>query len=119
MLAHLQGHPIAGASWEGFVVEQIAALAPQGSQIGFYRTASGAEIDVVTTGSRRMGFEIKLSAAPKPVRGFWQARQDLKLGSTYVVAPVRTRYPLAEGGKVLPVQALREVIAVATTPQKR
>jgi uncharacterized protein len=58
-VTELQGHPIAGASWEGFVVEQIAALAPQGSPIGFYRTASGAEIDVVlTTGSRRMGSEM-------------------------------------------------------------
>jgi uncharacterized protein len=110
-VTELQGHPIAGASWEGFVVEQIAALAPQGSQIGFYRTASGAEIDVVlTTGSRRIGFEIKFSAAPKPARGFWQAKQDLKLDSAYVVAPVRARYPLAEGVEVLPVQALQEVL---------
>ena len=110
-VTELQGHPIAGASWEGFVVEQIAALAPQGSQIGFYRTASGAEIDVVlTAGSRRMGFEIKFSAAPKPARGFWQAKQDLKLDSAYVIAPVRTRYPLAQGVEVLPVQALQEVL---------
>lgn len=110
-VTELQGHPIAGASWEGFVVEQIAALAPQGSQIGFYRTASGAEIDVVvTTGSRRVGFEIKFSAAPKPARGFWQAQQDLKLHSAFVVAPVRTRYPLAEGVEVVPVQALQEVM---------
>ena len=110
-VTELQGHPIAGASWERFVVEQIAALAPQGSQIGFYRTASGAEIDVVlTTGSRRTGFEIKFSAAPKPARGFWQAKQDLKLDSAYVIAPVRTRYPLAQGVEVLPVQALQEVL---------
>ena len=120
-VTELQGHPIAGASWEGFVVEQIAALAPQGSQIGFYRTASGAEIDVVlTTGSRRVGFEIKFSAAPKPARGFWQARQDLRLDSAYVVAPVRARYPLAEGVEVVPVQALQEVMTTlgATTQQK-
>jgi uncharacterized protein len=111
-VTELQGHPIAGASWEGFVVEQIAALAQQGSQIGFYRTASGAEIDVVlTTGSRRIGFEIKFSAAPKPARGFWQAKQDLRLDSAYVVAPVRTRYPLAESVEVVPVQALQEVLS--------
>jgi uncharacterized protein len=65
---------------------------------------------VLTTGSRRIGFEIKFSAAPKPARGFWQAKQDLKLDSAHVVAPVRTRYPLAEGVEVLPVQALREVL---------
>jgi uncharacterized protein len=94
------------------VVEQIAALAPQGSQIGFYRTASGAEIDVVlTAGSRRIGFEIKFSAAPKPARGFLQAKQDLRLDSAYVVAPVRTRYPRALDVEVLPVQALQDVMA--------
>jgi uncharacterized protein len=110
-VADLQGHPIAGASWEGFVVEQIAALAPQGSQLGFYRTASGAEIDVVmTAGSRRVGFEIKFSAAPKPARGFWQAKQDLALDRAYVVAPVRRRYALGEGVDVLPVQGLAEAM---------
>jgi hypothetical protein len=77
-VTELQGHPIAGASWDGFVAQQIAALAPLGSQIGFYRTASGAQIDaVLTTGLRRIGFEIKSSAAPKPAQGFWQAKQDL------------------------------------------
>ena len=65
---------------------------------------------VLTTGSRRTGFEIKFSAAPKPARGFWQAKQDLRLDSTYVIAPVRRRYPLAEGMEVLPVQALQEVL---------
>lgn len=107
----LQGHPIAGASWEGFVVEQIAALAPQGAQIGFYRTASGAEMDVVlTAGSRRIGFEVKFSAAPKPTRGFWQAKQDLALERAFVVAPVQRRYALAEDVEVLPVQLLQEAM---------
>lgn len=107
----LQGHPIAGASWEGFVVEQIAALAPQGSQIGFYRTASGAEIDVVlTVGSCRVGFEVKFSAAPKPARGFWQAKKDLALDRAFVVAPVQRRYPLADDVEVLPVQLLQEAM---------
>jgi uncharacterized protein len=113
-LADLQGHPIAGASWEGFVLEQIAALMPAGSQIGFYRTAAGAEIDaVVTTGSQRIGFEIKFSAAPKPSKGFWQARQDLALDRAYVLAPVPRCYPLAEGVEVLPVEA------VGTVPEFR
>ena len=107
----LQGHPIAGASWEGFVVEQIAALAPQGSQIGFYRTASGAEMDVVlTAGSRRIGFEVKFSAAPKPTRGFWQAKQDLALDRAFGVAPVQRRYALTEDVEVLPVQLLQDAM---------
>jgi uncharacterized protein len=101
----------AGASWEGFALEQIAALMPAGSQIGFYRTAAGAEIDaVVTTGSQRIGFEIKFSAAPKPSRGFWQAKQDLALDHAYVLAPVPRRYPLAEGVEVLPVEVVGGVL---------
>jgi predicted AAA+ superfamily ATPase len=111
-LADLQGHPIAGASWEGFVLEQIAALMPEGSQIGFYRTAAGAEIDaVVTTGSYRIGFEIKFSAAPKPSKGFWQAKQDLALDRAFVIAPVPRRYPLADDVEVLPVEAVGGVLA--------
>ena len=46
-LADLQGHPIVGASWEGFVVEQVEAHLPQGAQLGFYRTAAGTELDIV------------------------------------------------------------------------
>jgi uncharacterized protein len=80
------------------VIEQIAALAPQGSRLGFYRTATGVEMDVVVTvGTRRIGFEVKFSAAPKPTAGFWRARQDLELDRAFVVASVRRRYPLAEG----------------------
>jgi uncharacterized protein len=67
---------------------------------------------VLTTGSRRISFEIKFSAAPKPARGFWQAKQDLRLDSAYVVAPARRRYPHAEDVEVLPVQALQEVLTI-------
>ncbi|HYF18918.1 MAG TPA: hypothetical protein VEA40_13705 [Ramlibacter sp.] len=74
------------------------------AQLGFYRTAAGAELDVVlTAGSRRIGFEIKFSSAPKPTRGFWQALQDLGLERAYVVAPVERRYPLAANVEVIPV----------------
>ncbi len=103
----LQGHPIVGASWEGFVVEQVAAALPAGATLGFYRTAVGAEIDLVAeVGSRRVGIEIKFASAPKPARGFWQAVKDLQLDRAMVVAPVRRAYPLAEGVEVVPVQAM-------------
>jgi predicted AAA+ superfamily ATPase len=100
----LQGHPIVGASWEGFVIEQIAAAMPAGAHLGFYRTSAGAEVDaVVHSGSRRVAFEVKFSSAPKPTRGFWQALEDLQIDEAYVVAPVARRYPLSEGVQVLPV----------------
>jgi predicted AAA+ superfamily ATPase len=100
----LQGHPIVGASWEGFVIEQIAAAMPVGAHLGFYRTSAGAEIDaVVHSGNRRIAFEVKFSSAPKPARGFWQALEDLQIDEAYIVAPVVRRYPLSEGVQVLPV----------------
>ena len=108
----LQGHPVAGASWEGFVVEQVAAQLPPDAQLGFYRTAAGAEIDlVIEHRSRKIGVEIKFSSAPKPTKGFWQALQDLQFDRAFVIAPVSRRYPLAEGVDVLPLQNLTQLLA--------
>jgi uncharacterized protein len=91
----LVGHPSAGHSWEGFMVEQIAALAPKGSSIGFYRTAAGAELDVVVeTGSKKYGFEIKFSTAPKVTKGFWQACHDVQVNHAFVLAPVENGWPM-------------------------
>ena len=85
----LLGHPSTGASWEGFCIEQICGLLPPGAQVSFYRTAAGAELDlVVEVGSRKLGFEIKFSSAPKVSKGFWQACQDVGVHQAYVVAPV-------------------------------
>lgn len=108
----LQGHPITGASWEGFVIEQIAASVPPGADLAFYRTAAGAEIDlVVSVGRRRTGFEIKFSSAPKPAKGFWQAMDDLELDRAYVVAPVRERYPIEKRVEVVSPMHLAETLA--------
>jgi len=91
----LIGHPMAGPSWEGFMVEQICNLLPKGADVGFYRTAAGAELDVVVElGSKKLGFEIKFSSAPKVSRGFWQACQDVGVDHAYVVAPVPQGWPL-------------------------
>ena len=108
----LQGHVIAGASWEGFVVEQVAAALPPDAQLSFYRTAVGAEIDlIIEHRGRTVAVEIKFSSAPKPTKGFWIALQDLKPSRAFVIAPVSRRYPLAEGVEVLPVHALGSLLA--------
>lgn len=108
----LQGHPVAGASWEGFVVEQVAAHLPMGAQLGCYRTAAGAELDlVIEHRSRKIGVEIKFSSAPKPSRGFWQALEDLQITRAYVVAPVQRRYALAQGVMVVPVWEIESLMA--------
>lgn len=99
----LLGHPVAGHSWEGFVIEQIVGAMPAFSDVNFYRTAAGAELDVVvTTGDRRIGYEIKFSQTPKPGKGFWNACEDLGVERAYVVAPVADPYPLAENVQVIP-----------------
>ena len=103
----LQGNPGAGASWEGFVIEQVAALMPTGAKLSFYRAATGTELDaVVERGDRRIGIEVKFSSAPKPAKGFWQALDDLGVAQAYVIAPVAHAYPLAANVEVLPVTQL-------------
>ena len=107
----LQGHPIAGVSWEGFVIEQIAAALPVDAVLGYYRTAAGAELDLVAQAQgRTLAFEIKLSCAPKPARGFWQALQDVKPDQSFVVAPVERGYALAEGVRVVSLAELTPLL---------
>jgi predicted AAA+ superfamily ATPase len=98
----LSAHPISGHSWEGFVIEQIIAAAPPLSEFSFYRTVAGAEMDlVVTTGGRSVGYEIKLSNAPKAGKGFWHACEDLGVTRAYIVAPVLEPYPLGDNVEVV------------------
>lgn len=108
----LQGNPIVGSSWEGFVLEQIAAALPQGASLGFYRTAAGTEMDVVVSnGQRTIGFEIKFSAAPTVTKGFWVAIDDLKLDAAFVVAPIARPFPLKNGVEVIGVDGIAQALA--------
>ncbi len=98
----LSGHPAAGASWEGFVVEQVCARLPADVPVSFYRTAAGAELDLVLeTGGRRIGIEAKLSSAPTVTRGFWQAFEDADVSEAWVVAPVREGWSIGERARVV------------------
>jgi uncharacterized protein len=111
----LLGHPSTGASWEGFCVEQVMGLLPAGAQASFYRTAAGAEIDLVLElGSRRIGIEIKFSATPAVSRGFWQACDDLALDRAYVLAPVEQGWPMPArarcGVEVIGLAALPDLL---------
>ncbi len=108
----LLGHPVAGASWEGWVIEQALAAARDRSGASFYRTAAGAEIDLLIEqpNGRRLAFEIKLASAPVPTRGFWSALSDLKPDAAFVVYQGKERYPLGPGVEALPVTMLGEVL---------
>ena len=107
----LLGHPSTGASWEGFVVEQIANHLPSGANLSFYRTAAGTEIDaVVEMGQRKIGFEAKFSSAPKVTKGFWQACEDLQLDAAYVVAPVQEGWPMKAPAKVISMMDIGQIL---------
>ena len=90
------GHPVAGGSWEGFVLETLLSCAPERAQAWFYRTAAGAEMDLVLDlpGGLRWAIEIKRSSAPKLSKGFHQARADLEPERCFVVYAGGERYPL-------------------------
>ena len=102
------GHPVAGASWEGFVIETLAANAPADTQLNFYRTAAGAEIDLLLTlpGQRPWAVEIKRSLAPKLERGFHQACADLGVARRIVVYPGAERFPLGASVEGMPLPDL-------------
>lgn len=104
------GHPVAGASWEGFVIENILAAVPESVQALHYRTAGGAEVDLVLQwpGGDLWMLEIKRSLDPRPRRGFHQARLDLSPVRSLVVYPGTEAYPLTDGVEAIPLAQLVE-----------
>lgn len=104
----LLGHPLYGASWEGFALEQVLLRFPRWKS-GFYRTSDGTEMDLVLEkGGRRMGFEFKASTAPSVTKGFWNSFDALGLDEAFVVAPVESGYSIRENVRVLPICELEE-----------
>ena len=94
----LAGHPIVGPSWEGHVIEQLLAAAPERTHASFYRTAAGAEIDLVLDLPGRRGrwaVEVKRSLASRLQRGFHHARADIDPSRCFVVYDGVERFPLA------------------------
>ena len=100
----LEGHPKVGASWEGFVIDQVIRLAGRGSGgvPWFWATHAGAELDLlVHRGSRRLGFEVKLTSAPRSTRSMHIARQDLRLDRLDVIHAGTRTFDMAEGIRAL------------------
>lgn len=99
-------HPSVGASWEGFVLEQILAhLRPD--QAFFWQTQSGAELDLLTiTNGKRIGFEMKLSESPRTTKSMHIAIKDLKLTRLYVLHPGKLSFALDEKITALPAREI-------------
>ena len=115
----LLSHPVVGASWEGFCIENLLSCAPSNVQAYFYRTSAGAEIDLllVWPGGELWAIEIKRSLTPKLERGFHIACADLKPARKLVVYPGQGSFPLGADVQVVPLATLCEEIAVRTGPQ--
>ncbi len=110
----LAGHPVSGASWEGFVIDNLLAAAPPDTGASFYRTAAGAEMDLVLElpgFTKPWAFEVKRGLAPRPSRGLRSAMEDLKPERTFVVYGGDERFPLAPGIEAVGVRAMAELLA--------
>jgi predicted AAA+ superfamily ATPase len=104
-LHDLLGHPVVGASWEGFVIETLIAAAGPGMRPLYYRTQDGAEIDLAFErgGKPEFAIEIKRSSAPKIEPGFAIACNDLGVTNRLCIAPVEASYPTRGGVMVMPL----------------
>ncbi len=106
-LQDLLGHPVIGGSWEAFCLENLIAAAPMQSEAFFYRTAAGAEIDLVLAlpDGDLWAMEIKRTTAPKVTRGFHTAAEDLGVAQRILVYAGRHTLPGPNDLQVMPLAA--------------
>jgi len=112
----LLAHPVAGGSWEGAAIESLIAAAPSGTEAHFFRTAAGAEIDLLLAlpGRRKpWAIEIKRGLAPRLERGFHLACDTVQPERRLVVYGGAERFPLAEGVEAV---SLAELCAELSGP---
>ena len=109
----LSGHPVAGSSWEGFVIENLLAAAPERTVASFYRTAAGAEIDLLLEipGHGLWAIEVKRSLSGRPEKGFYIACNDVKPNRQFVVNAGLERYPIDANTTAIGVPALVQMLS--------
>ena len=102
------GHPVAGKSWEGFVLETLIRAAPERAQAGFYRAATGAEIDLVLElpGGRVWAIEVTRGSAATLTRQLRVALDDVKPDRAFVVYGGTERYPLPGGVQAVGIKEM-------------
>jgi len=106
------GHPVVGGSWEGWVIENLLAVAPPATQAFFYRSSAGAEIDLVLELPKRQrwAIEIKRSSAPTVSRGFHIAADDLAATARHVVHLGNESFALAHGVRATTLADLQKAV---------
>jgi predicted AAA+ superfamily ATPase len=112
-LNDIAGQPVAGMSWEGFVIENLLGVAPPRTLASFYRTSAGAEIDLVLElpGKERWAVEIKRALSARPEKGFCIAREDIRATRGFVVHAGKDTYPVSADVEAVSLRALAEKLA--------
>ena len=106
----INGHPAFGAIWEQIVLSNLQGEFPQ-SEIYFYRTAKGAEIDFVMKYRNRISaIECKNSLSPVLQRGFYNAIEDIAPVHSFIVAPVKKGWAMKKGIDVVSIGELTDRI---------
>lgn len=104
----LDRHPCLGASWEGLVIREVcAALGAREDQAWFWATHGGAELDLLVTGERRVGVEVKRTSAPTITASMRVALADLELDVLYVVHAGEGSFQMADRVYAVPARELR------------
>jgi len=109
----LSGHPVVGASWEGFVIENLLAVVPDRTLASFYRTSAGAEVDLVLELpgiSETWVIEIKRSLSAKPRKGFYNACEDIQPNKSFVVYSGEERYPVSDDLEAVGVLEMAQML---------
>lgn len=96
-------HPIVGASWEGFVIENLLSVIIDRTEASFYRATGGAEADLILTFSSNniWAIEVKRSLSPTVEKGFYYACEDVKATKRFIVYPGLERFPIGQGIEVI------------------
>jgi len=105
----LLGHPVAGPSWEGLHIENVLDVLPPTARPSFYRTAAGAEIDLVIefSAKERWAIEVKRSvSSPAPSKGFYNGCEDIKATRQIVLYPGEERFRVEAKTEVMPLARL-------------
>ena len=113
----LLAHPVAGKSWEGFVIENLVNASAGRARPYFYRTSAGAEIDLVLefAPGKCWAIEIKLSSAPTTDRGFHYAANDIGAERRILVHKGKSPFPMRHGIEAMPLlEAVNEVSAAVS-----
>jgi len=111
----LLGHPVVGGSWEGFAIENLLFNLPESCTAWFYRTAAGAEIDLVIEkdANTRIAIEIKRSMTPSVTKGFHLGSEDIEATRNFVVYPGKDQFSVSKGITAISIiDMMKEVAAL-------